>query len=130
MFRIRGVPKVFCFLLFEGTSTSFFTDKKSERSRKTVEIKGFFYFFFLMIRGSGSGKPKNLDSEHWKNKCNLPTLYVPLFLLSIYRCPIYHSVCALPIIQFYDLVPLLTSVACGPITIWCGSGSGSGDPCL
>jgi hypothetical protein len=33
--------KCFCSLLFEGTFTSFFMDKNSERSHKTVEIKGF-----------------------------------------------------------------------------------------
>ncbi len=30
-----------CMLLFEGTFTSFFKDKKSKRSHKTVEIKVF-----------------------------------------------------------------------------------------
>jgi hypothetical protein len=46
--------KVFCLLLFEGTFTSFFKDKKSKRSHKTVGIKDFFYYFCLMIEGSGS----------------------------------------------------------------------------
>jgi len=40
--------KVFCFLLFEGTFTSIFKNKKSKRSPNTVEIK-IFYFFFLMM---------------------------------------------------------------------------------
>jgi hypothetical protein len=31
----------FCVLLFEGTFTSIFKDKKSKRSHKTVEIKVF-----------------------------------------------------------------------------------------
>jgi hypothetical protein len=31
----------FCLLLFEGTFTSFFKDKKSNRSHKTVGIKVF-----------------------------------------------------------------------------------------
>ena len=31
--------KVSCILLFEGTFTSFFKDKKSKRSHKTVKIK-------------------------------------------------------------------------------------------
>jgi hypothetical protein len=31
--------KFSCILLFEGTFTSFFKDKKSKRSHKTVEIK-------------------------------------------------------------------------------------------
>jgi hypothetical protein len=30
--------KIFCLLLFEGTFTSFFKDKKSKKSHKTVEI--------------------------------------------------------------------------------------------
>jgi hypothetical protein len=33
--------KNFCLLLFEGTFTSFFKDKKSKRSHKAVEIKVF-----------------------------------------------------------------------------------------
>jgi hypothetical protein len=43
------------FLLFAGTLTSFFNDKKFKTSHKTVGIKIFSYFFFLMIEGSGSG---------------------------------------------------------------------------
>jgi hypothetical protein len=34
--------KVFCILLFEGTFTSFFKDKKSH---KTLKIKGFLTIF-------------------------------------------------------------------------------------
>jgi hypothetical protein len=37
--------KFFCILLFEGTLTSFFKDKKSKRSHKTVEIKVLLTFF-------------------------------------------------------------------------------------
>jgi hypothetical protein len=33
--------KYFCILLFEGTFSSFFKDKKSKRSHKTVGIKIF-----------------------------------------------------------------------------------------
>jgi hypothetical protein len=33
--------KVFCLLLFEGIFTSFFKDKKSKRSHKTLGIKVF-----------------------------------------------------------------------------------------
>ena len=36
--------KFFSRLLFEGTFTSFFKDKKSKRSHKTVEIKVIYYF--------------------------------------------------------------------------------------
>jgi hypothetical protein len=35
----------FCLLLFEGTFTSFFTDKKSQRSHKTVGINVFLTIF-------------------------------------------------------------------------------------
>jgi hypothetical protein len=37
--------KFFRLLLFEGTFTSFFKDKKSKRSPKTVEIKVFLTSF-------------------------------------------------------------------------------------
>jgi hypothetical protein len=37
--------KLFCIVLFEGTFTSFFKDKKSRRSHKTVEIKVFLTIF-------------------------------------------------------------------------------------
>jgi len=39
------LKKFFCILLFEGTFTSFFKDKKSIRSHKTVEIKVLFTIF-------------------------------------------------------------------------------------
>jgi hypothetical protein len=34
-------PDLFCLSHFEGTFTSFFTDKRPKRRHKTVEIKGF-----------------------------------------------------------------------------------------
>jgi hypothetical protein len=37
--------KFSCLLLLEGAFTSFFKDKKSKRSRKTVEIKVFLTIF-------------------------------------------------------------------------------------
>jgi hypothetical protein len=39
------LKKFFCLLLFEGTFTSFFKDKKSKRSRKTVGIEVFLTIF-------------------------------------------------------------------------------------
>ena len=36
---------IFCFLLVEGKFTSFFKDKKSKRSHKTVKIKVFLTIF-------------------------------------------------------------------------------------
>jgi hypothetical protein len=41
----QNLKKVFCFLLFKGTLTSFFKDKKSKRSHKTVGIKVFLTIF-------------------------------------------------------------------------------------
>jgi hypothetical protein len=40
----KKIYKCFCLLLFEGTFTSFFTDKKSQQRHKTVEIKVFLLF--------------------------------------------------------------------------------------
>ncbi len=40
----KKISKFFCLVLFEGTVTSFFTDKRSNRSHIT-EIKGFLTFF-------------------------------------------------------------------------------------
>jgi hypothetical protein len=39
--KIIFLTKFFCILLFEGTFTSFFKDKKSKRNHKTVENKAF-----------------------------------------------------------------------------------------
>jgi hypothetical protein len=47
--------KFFCLLLFEGTFTSFFKDKKSKRSHKTVEIE-----VFLTIFAFGFGRTLNM----------------------------------------------------------------------
>jgi hypothetical protein len=53
--------KSFCaYNFFEGTFTSFFKDKKSKRSHKTVGIKVFSYYFCLMIEGW----KKDPDPEH------------------------------------------------------------------
>ncbi len=46
--------KFFCLLLFDGTFTSFFKDKKPKRSHKAVGIKVFLIIFCLGIEGSGS----------------------------------------------------------------------------
>jgi hypothetical protein len=43
--KLNFFEKFSCLLLFEGTITSFFEDKKSERSHKTVEIKDFLTIF-------------------------------------------------------------------------------------
>jgi hypothetical protein len=64
------LKKYVCLLLFEGTFTSFFNDKKSKRSHKTVAIKVFLTIFLKMEGsgsisltkgyGSGSRRPKNI----------------------------------------------------------------------
>ncbi len=41
IFANTNLKKNFCLLLFEGTFTSFFKDKKSKKSHKTVRIKVF-----------------------------------------------------------------------------------------
>jgi hypothetical protein len=41
----RIKKKFFCIVIFEGTFISFFKDKKSKRSHKTVEIKVFLTIF-------------------------------------------------------------------------------------
>jgi hypothetical protein len=71
----RIKKKFFCIVLFEGTFTSFFKDKKSKRSHKTVEIKVFLTINDGRIRiheaqnhvDSVDPDPdSNPDPEHWK----------------------------------------------------------------
>ncbi len=70
-------PKFLCIFLFEGTFTSFFEDKKSQRSHKTVEIKVFLHFFAcwwririctnklrIRMRIQEAQKQTDLDPEH------------------------------------------------------------------
>jgi hypothetical protein len=45
--KLIFILKFSCILLFEGTFTSFFKDKKSKRSHKTLEIKVFLTIFAL-----------------------------------------------------------------------------------
>jgi hypothetical protein len=54
--------KVFRLFLFEGTFTSFFKDKKSKRSHKTVclMIEGSESIPLTRASGSGSRRPKNI----------------------------------------------------------------------
>jgi hypothetical protein len=48
-------------LLLEGSFTSIFKDKKSNRNHKIVEIKGFSGCFCFMMEGSGSGSRRLID---------------------------------------------------------------------
>jgi hypothetical protein len=57
--KIILVTNFFCRLLFEGTFTSFFKEKKSKRV-KNSRNQGFSYYFCMMIEGSGSKRPKNM----------------------------------------------------------------------
>jgi hypothetical protein len=45
--------KDFCLLVFEGTFTSVFKDKKSKRSHKKVEMKDFLTFFACLWKEPG-----------------------------------------------------------------------------
>jgi hypothetical protein len=62
-----NLKKVFYLLLFEGTFTSFFKDKKSKRSHKTAGIKAFLLFMldYRGIRIRKAQKHVDLDPEHW-----------------------------------------------------------------
>jgi hypothetical protein len=53
------INKVFLLITFWRYIYIIFKDKKSKRSHKTVRIQVFFYYFCLMIEGSGSRRPKN-----------------------------------------------------------------------
>ncbi len=60
----------FCLLLFEGTFTSFFEDKKSKRHHNSRN-QSFSYYFCMIIEGSWSGsKPLTSGSESgsWRPK--------------------------------------------------------------
>ncbi len=77
-----NLKKVFLLLLFEYTFTSFFKDKKSKWSHKTVGIKVFLTIFawwwkepdpdpylWLMVPDPGGPKqtdPTDPDPQHWK----------------------------------------------------------------
>jgi hypothetical protein len=55
--------KFFCILLFEGTFTSYFKDKKSKRSHKTVKIKVFLHpYLWLMHPDPDPVGPKTCGS--------------------------------------------------------------------
>jgi hypothetical protein len=62
-----------CITLFECTFTSFFIGKKSKRSHKRVEIKGFFLPFLLNDRRIQEAQKQvdpvdpdwDPDPQHW-----------------------------------------------------------------
>jgi hypothetical protein len=47
-------------LLFEGTFTSFFKDKKVKKKSQSSRNQGFSCYFCMRIEGSGSGRPNNM----------------------------------------------------------------------
>ena len=47
--KLIFVTKFFCFILFEGTFTSFFTDKKVKKKWQNSRIQGFSYYFCLVM---------------------------------------------------------------------------------
>jgi hypothetical protein len=77
----NDLKKFFCLLLFEGTFTSFFKDKKIERSHKNSKNQGRSYYFLdnrrviegsgytPLTNGSGSGRPKNMWIRNTVNNC-------------------------------------------------------------
>jgi hypothetical protein len=73
----RIKKKFFCILLFEGTFTSFFKNKTSKRSHKTIEIKVFFFLCLLNDRrirfwiqeAQKHVDPVDPDPQHWL--CNV-----------------------------------------------------------
>jgi hypothetical protein len=64
------LKKFFCILLFEGTFTSFFKDKRSRRSHKTVEIL-LFLLNDRRIRIKEDRKhvdPVDPHPHHWQKR--------------------------------------------------------------
>jgi hypothetical protein len=57
--KLIFLKEFFCILLFEGTFTSF---SKTKRQKEVIkqEKSRYFYYFCLMIEGSGSRRPINM----------------------------------------------------------------------
>ncbi len=70
----HATKNIFCLLLllFERTFISFFKDDRVLKMSRNCRNLCFSYKFILMIAGSGSGRPKNLeDREHYPVFCCL-----------------------------------------------------------
>jgi hypothetical protein len=93
--------KKICLLLFEGIFTSFFKDKRSKRSHKTVGIQVFLTMIegsgsgsipVPQTNGSGSGRPKNMwirirgSAEVGSPQRSFVTIFVLLFLRPTQIC--------------------------------------------
>ncbi len=90
----------FCILLFEGTFTSLFKDKKSKRSHKCHNSRNqsFSYYFCLMIEWSGSRSiplwlmdpgPGGLKTSRSGFVSGSATLPVTVKRFSVFICPVY-----------------------------------------
>ncbi len=74
---LRCTQKVLCLFFFEVIFTSFFKDKKSQRSHKTVRYKSRFFFNFLLVYGRVRIQIWNTDrnqSRYWCTVVSFPPL--------------------------------------------------------
>ncbi len=55
--ELQDVNKKMCLLLFEGSFTSFFGDKKVTKNSQNRRSQGLSYYVHLIMGGSGSGRP-------------------------------------------------------------------------
>jgi hypothetical protein len=90
--------KFFCLLLFEGTFTSFFTDKKSKRSHKTV---GILSIWIRIQEAQQRMDPTDPDSDPDPQHCFIlnpllteptPLYFVDLGVEILGKCAIFWGV--------------------------------------
>ncbi len=86
--------KKFCSLHFEGTFTSFFKDKKPKKSQNSRN-QGFFYFFCLMIEGSGSGSI-HLTNGSWSGRPGSRTLVLKKNIMKVALVPLVAGAAPIP----------------------------------
>ncbi len=80
--KTKFFKKFSCVLLFEGTFTSFFGDKKVKKKSQNSRNQGFSYYVCLMKEGSGSGsrRPKNMWIRWIRIRIRIRnTAFQPLF---------------------------------------------------
>ncbi len=71
-----SMTKFFFLLLFEGTFTSFFKDKKSKKKSQNSRNQGFSYYFCLMIEGTGSGSVPLTNGSGSRRSINIWILQI------------------------------------------------------